>query len=250
MEKKDIVTIQTTKGELQYFRDWDNMEGGINMINPVTVDRYLEIKHMHPDADQCGVFFAFSNSQFKEGYDHLVELGHIQKGDKVVQTGIGGMFGTKEGIDKFLDFYEDRNKDVVAECDPQEVYFYEYNNHESMIAWDGDLEAIKIIIDIFGADVARKITRYNASMSVDNIIRKPIKIEGLYFNYNGEKKEPCSVWFSDLESEVTSKGRCHCMYDNALHDVYISENEVYYNAELAGLSASYDGKEISGFYRE
>lgn len=146
MEQKDIKTIQTTKGELRYYRDWERYEGGICMMNPVTIKRYREIHDMQPDADKCGVFFAFSNSQFHEGYDHLVELGHIQKGDKVVQTGIGGMFGTKEGIDKFLDFYEDRNKDVVAECDPQEVYFYEYNNHESMIAWDGDLEAIKITL--------------------------------------------------------------------------------------------------------
>lgn len=76
------------------------------------------------------------------------------------------------------------------------------------------------------------------------------KFEGLYFNYKGEKKQPGNVWFSNVESEVTSKGKCHCMYDNALHEVYTSKNEVYYNSELAGLSASYNGKEISSFYRE
>ena len=248
MEEKDIKVINTTRGELRYYRDWDN-DGGIVMMNAQTVERYREIQNAHPDADKCGVFFAFSNEQFTEGYNHLVELGHIKHGDKVLRS-VGGMFGTKEGIDKFIKFYEDRDKPIKDECDPQEIYFYEYNNHESMISWDGDLSAIKIIIGIWGADIARNIKRYNASMSVDNIIRKPIKIEGLHFNYNGEKKQPGNVWFSDLESEIIRKGKCHCMYDNALYEVYTSENEVYYNAELAGLSASYDGKKISGFYRE
>ncbi len=249
MEEKDIKVINTTKGELKYYRDWNNFDGGIVMINAQTVNRYREIKDQHPDADKCGVFFAFSNQQFNEGYKHLIELGHIKDGDKIVR-GVAGAFGTKEGLDKFFKFYEDRDTPIKEECDPQEVYFYEYNNHESMIAWDGDLEAIKIVIDIWGADVARKIIRYNASMSVDNIIRKPIKIEGLYFNYNGEKKEPRTVWFSDVESEVSTKGKCHCMYDNVLYEVYTSNNEVYYNTELAGCSASYDGKTIHNFFTE
>ena len=47
-----------------------------------------------------GVFFAFSNQQFGEGYKRLIELGHIKKGDKVLR-GVGGAFGTKEGLDKF-----------------------------------------------------------------------------------------------------------------------------------------------------
>lgn len=249
MEAKDIQTIQTTRGKLRYYRDWDNYEGGIVMQNAQTVKRYREIKDQHPDADECGVFFAFSNQQFAEGYKHLVELGHIKDGDKVIQS-IGGSFGTREGLDKFFKFYEDRDKPIKEECDPQEVYFYEYNNHESQISWDGDLEAIKIIIDIWGADVARNIKRYNASMTVEQITHEPVKIEGLYFTYNGEKKQPTSVWFSDIESEVTSKGRCHCMFGCELHSVQASDGKAYYNADLAGLSAEYDGKMIYGFHKE
>lgn len=249
MEEKDIQTIKTTRGELKYYRDWDKYEGGIVMLNAQTVKRYREIQDEHPDADKCGVFFAFSNQQFSEGYKHLIELGHIKDGDKVVRS-VGGAFGTEEGLDKFFKFYEDRNEPIKEECDPQEVYFYEYNNHESMIAWDGDLEAIKIIISIWGADVARNIRRYNASMSVDNIIRKPIKIEGLYFLYNGEKKQPTSLWFSDIESEVTRKGRCHTMFGSVLYSIHTPDGKDYYNEDLAGLSASYDGKSIYGFYKE
>lgn len=249
MEEKDIMVINTTKRELRYYRDWDNYEGGIVMMNAQTVKRYREIKDQHPDADECGVFFAFSNQQFGEGYKRLIELGHIKKGDKVLR-GVGGAFGTKEGLDKFFKFYEDRDTPIREECDPQEVYFYEYNNHESMIAWDGDLEAIKIIISIWGADVARNIKRFNASMTVEQITHEPIKIEGLYFPYNGEKKQPESLWFSDIESEATGKGRCHCMFDNKLHSVHTSDGKTYYNDDLAGVSAKYDGEKIYGFYRE
>lgn len=249
MEEKDIKVINTTKGELRYYRDWKNFDGGIVMMNDQTVKRYREIKDQHPDADKCGVFFAFSNEQFNEGYKHLIELGHIKDGDKIVR-GVAGAFGTNEGLDKFFKFYEDRDKPIKEECDPQEVYFYEYNNHESMIAWDGDLEAIKIIIDIWGADIARNIKRYNASMTVEQITRKSVKVEGLYFNYNEEKRQPTSVWFSDVESGVTSKGRCHCMFGGELYFVQTADGRAYYNADLAGLSASYDGKEISDFYKE
>lgn len=187
------------------------------MLNAQTIKRYLEIQNQHPDVDECGVFFAFSNEQFSEGYKHLVELGHIKDGDKVIRS-VGGAFGTKDGLDKFFQFYEDRDKPIKDECDPQEVYFYEYNNHESMIAWDGDLEAIKIIIDIWGADVARRIVRYNASMSVDNIIHKPVKMKGLYFTCKGEKRVSSNLWFSDMGKDG-QRGLCYSMYDNSLHVV-------------------------------
>lgn len=247
-EKKNIQTVKTTCGELQYYRDWDKFEGGIVMLNAQTVKRYREIQDEHPDADECGVFFAFSNEQFSEGYRHLVELGHIKEGDKVIQS-VGGAFGTKEGLNKFFQFYEDRDKPIKEECDPQEVYFYEYNNHESMIAWDGDLEAIKIIIDIWGADVARRIVRYDVSMSVDNIIRKPVKMEGLYFTYKGEKRVPANLWFSDIGNDG-QRGLCYSMYDNALHIVLSSDGNPYCNEDLAGLNASYDNVLIYNFHVE
>lgn len=85
MEEKDIKTVKTTRGELRYYRDWGNYDGGVVMLNAQTIDRYKAIKNEHPDADKCGVFFAFSREQFAEGYKHLVELGHIKDGDKICQ---------------------------------------------------------------------------------------------------------------------------------------------------------------------
>lgn len=248
MDEKNIKSIKTTKGVLNYYRDWDN-NGGIVMLNAQTVKRYREIQDAHADCDKCGVFFAFSNEQFDEGYKRLIELGHIKEGDKVLR-GPAGMFGTEKGLDDYFDFYENRDKAIPKECDPQEVYFYEYNNHESMISWDGDLEAIKIIIDIWGADVARKIKRYNVSMSVDNIIRKPIHISDLYFTDNGEKKQPSNLYFLIGVDEASQKGYCKTMYGSTLYSVYASDGQPYCNPNLAGLSANYDGKSIHNFHRE
>lgn len=248
MEAKDIQTIETTRGELRYYRDWDNCEGGICMLNPQTINRYHELKaeQSKVNVHKYDVFFAFSNTKFAE---ELKRIRPLKEGEKLVRIG-GGGYGTRDGVKRLFEFYESIDAKIKEECDPQEIYFYEYNNHESMFAWDGDLEVIKIIIGIWGADVARSIKRYNASMSVDNIIRKPLKVLGLYFDCNGEKKTPSNIWFSDIESEVSRFGLCHCMWNNALYTVCLPSGEPYRNSELAGLTASYEEGTIFNYRKE
>lgn len=240
--EKEIQSVKTTKGVLNYYRDWERYEGGICMLNPQTINRYRELRTEQSNVNvyKYDVFFAFSNTQFAEG---LKKIRPLKEGEKLVSIG-GGGYGTRDGAKRLFEFYEEVDAKIKAECDPQEVYFYEYNNHESMIGWDGDTEAIKIIVAIWDEDVARNLKRYNATMSADNLFRKPVKVAGLYFVHNGVRKHPSSVWFSDVESEVSSKGVCHCMFDNVLCPVYTPAGEVYKNAELAGLSASYDGESI------
>ena len=48
MEEKDIKTVKTTRGELRYYRDWGNYDGGVVMLNAQTIDRYKAIKNEHP----------------------------------------------------------------------------------------------------------------------------------------------------------------------------------------------------------
>ena len=45
MEEKDIKTVKTTRGELRYYRDWGNYDGGVVMLNAQTIDRYKAIKN-------------------------------------------------------------------------------------------------------------------------------------------------------------------------------------------------------------
>lgn len=131
--------------------------GAIRMINPKTINRYHELKAEQPKSENYGVFFAFSEEQFEKGRKSLVSRGYLKEGEKVCSAGMG-MYGTQSEIERYLDFYAERSKKITAECDPQEVYFYEWNNHECMISYDDD-EVVKIIIGYFGKDAAHKLHR-------------------------------------------------------------------------------------------
>lgn len=121
--------------------------------------------------DKIGIFAAFSDEQFKEGYERMVRLGHIKDGDKVYHLA-AGCYGTKEGFERLTTYYEDIENTIRAECDPQEVYYYEYNNFECCIAYDGDYDAMKQIILTFGEDAARNVRRLRPLIPMDEIIRK------------------------------------------------------------------------------
>ncbi len=140
-------------------RDWD-CDGLIRMKDAKTVELYVQLRNERPSYEQC--FFAFSQERFDEEYQKLVASGQIKNGDKVYYVAnITGLYGTKEGLDKVFEFKRAIDERIKNECDPQEVYFYEYNNYECMNREDGDSPAIDVILHIFGVDVARRIKRYS-----------------------------------------------------------------------------------------
>ena len=73
---------------------------------------------------------------------------------------------------KYLDRLHEYDDRIKEDCDPQEVYCWEYNNHESFLSWDGDMGAIQVIIDIWGADVAKTIKRRSVCYSIDELSQK------------------------------------------------------------------------------
>lgn len=174
MEQQEIKTIKTTKGVLRYFQDWDNWDGGVRMLNAKTTKRYKELQNTHPDADKYGVFFAFSKEQFANGVAHLKELGFIKDESELRHDKSTGAIGTSKGLDGYFNFYKESRASIPTECDPQEVYFYEWNNYESMYAGDGDTEAIKVIIRYWGVDVAKKIKCLHACYSISQILKKKL----------------------------------------------------------------------------
>lgn len=176
-EQNDIKTVQTSRGELCYYRDWgSNSEGGIVMVNPKTLTYYKQNRESHPNIENYACFFAFGREQFNRNLSAAISAGRIKKSDQIkYHPHYSGLYGTQEGIRAFLAWYNERDSTLPTECDPQEVYFYEYNNHECMFAWDGDLDAIKIIIEIWGENAARKIQRIDASLSIDQIIEREYK---------------------------------------------------------------------------
>lgn len=161
----DMATIATVT------QDWDN-DGTLVISNAQTLQRYLELKEINRNApmDEFGIFFAFSKQQFEEGYNKLVQSGKITYGDKV-QRGPGGSFGIKGAFDKLDEFYNTQDEMVKKECNPQEVYWYEYNNYECCIDYDGDKRAIQFIIETFGEQAARSVKRFRAYYSIDEILK-------------------------------------------------------------------------------
>ena len=59
------------------------------------------------------------------------------------------------------------HKRISKECIPQEVYNYEFDNHECSYVGD-DEEAIKIVIDYFGAEKAKDVNRKCAYFQIDD----------------------------------------------------------------------------------
>ena len=98
----------------------------------------------------------------------MASIRPLEDGEKLVSLG-GGCYGTKDGADRLFKFYDEVNEKIKNECDPQEVYCYEYNNHESFYAFEGDLDAMKLVISIFGREAAQKVKRKSALYAFEEI---------------------------------------------------------------------------------
>jgi len=121
---------------------------------------YKEIKNRQPELHEC--FFAFSNKQFEEGVKKVGIEG------KKIYRGIGGLYGTHEGIKQLYDFYDSLGTEITRICSPQEVYDYEFANHECDYVGD-DTEAIKIVASYFNEDKVKTVKRHCAHVRVDDL---------------------------------------------------------------------------------
>lgn len=147
-----------------------NNDGYVRMAGATTIDRYKALKY--DEQPPCGNYFwAFDRKQLAAGYMRLKESGAVSEPNQLVNAG-GGLFGTPKAIDNLRMWEIKRGARIADECDPQEVYLYEYNNYESFISWDGDLEPIMIIISIWGYEVAQKIERLSATRTIEQIINE------------------------------------------------------------------------------
>lgn len=170
METTGTVTTQVKRTAVIVEPDWDN-DGFLRIRNAETLKRYRELKDeaYHKDIKEFDMFFAFNKQQFADG---LKTIRPLKEGEKLIQLN-GGGFCTKDGLERYLTWREEHDKKIAAECDPYEVYAYESNNHESCINWDGDIDAVRIVADLWGEEVARQISpRFHARCSFDGIFEK------------------------------------------------------------------------------
>lgn len=137
---------------VQVKRDWDN-DGFLRITGAETLQRYSELcnKQYNIPINKYGLFAAFSKEQFDNGYKGLVKEGKIQDGDRVKRFG-NGIFGTLEGMKRWMNEVHDIEDQIRAECDPYEVYLYEYNNYECCIDYDGDERAVEHVLHLYGLE--------------------------------------------------------------------------------------------------
>lgn len=132
------------------------------MNTKATIEHYRNIKNEHAPLRKC--FFAFSESQFYEG-KREAGIGDDEK----IYSGEAGLYGTKEGIQEMFDFYDAKRKQIAAECNPQDVYNYEWSNYECMVACD-DEEAIRLVVGYFGMEIAKTVKRKYAYTKIEDLV--------------------------------------------------------------------------------
>lgn len=139
---------------LIYVRD---DEGGIVMKNAKTVNRYVEIDEemFRINVLKFDCFFAFSDTQFDEG---MRQIRKLKDGETLVYYG-SGLYGTEDGMRRYREARRAKKDRMKKECDPQEVYFYEWNNHECMYDWDAEGTVYRLVEDIFGEKKAKGLHR-------------------------------------------------------------------------------------------
>lgn len=124
------------------------------------MSNYYQLKDKQPTLVDC--FFAFSRSQ----YEKAIIENNLQ-GKKIFRAD-GGLYGTQEGIKKLYDDYENISKEITETCDPQEVYDYEFINHECSYVGD-DEEAIKLVVSYFGDEKAKQVKRKCVVTKIENL---------------------------------------------------------------------------------
>lgn len=156
-----------TDKQFSFERDWEN-EGAISYKNAKTLDTYHRLcdERRNVDVSKFDMFFAFSNEQFEQGKKTVRPL---KEGERWVSFG-AGCFGTKDGIQRYIDYSKSIDRRIEAECDPQEVYCYEFNNYESMYAYDGDEDAIRMVASIWGWEVAKTVKRFCVFSSIEQLM--------------------------------------------------------------------------------
>lgn len=219
--------------KLKVTRDWDR-DGYLVIENAKTLDRYLELtqklyNHQHPE-----VFFAFDTETLKAGIAKYKPL--LKEGEKIINFCNGG-FATPNGLKMMQEFDRNIRQMIYKECDPQEVYFYEYNNYECCISYDGDTDAFKSIVRIFGAKRAKKVKRLNHKLTLEQILLGDIEVQGLTCN---EGKTPTSIWFDETGKAFFYRSP---VYKDGEHFTALEQS-------WCGMTARYKNNILYNWYKE
>lgn len=116
-----------------------------------TLKRYLELANEQPSLEGC--FFAFNERQLKEG---MAKIGVSSTSE--IQSAGHGTYGTPEGLKKLYEEMNARDKKITEECNPQDIYKYEFDNHECKISLD-DTPVIELLLNYFTPEQLKGLKR-------------------------------------------------------------------------------------------
>lgn len=114
--------------------------------------KYRDIKTFNPTMTEC--FFAFNNQQFEEGRIKIRRTGNDAK---IIRFG-SGLFGTESGLNQFESELAAHHKQIMDNCDPQDVYEYEFVNHECGYTYD-DIPALDIVNKYFPVAAVKRFPK-------------------------------------------------------------------------------------------
>lgn len=134
-------------------------------------NKYFEIRDKFNSRPTPYMFFAFNKEQFDKGLEKLKSEGWKTDDEKLVSIGLGG-FTTHRGLKRLDKEIAEHYEEIRSNCDPQWVYDYECDNHESEINTVGDAEALSIIVNIWGEETAQNIKRKHAYYSLEEVIKQ------------------------------------------------------------------------------
>lgn len=115
---------------------------------------YHELKDKQSKAPttEFGIFFAYSNEQFREG---MAKCGYTDADKKNLKHYMGG-YGTQEAWNKFSNYCDEIDTQIKEQCDPLEVLCFEYNNYECCLCGGLKQEVIDVEEGIFGEDATKE----------------------------------------------------------------------------------------------
>ena len=138
-----------------YYSNPDN-DGCLVLKGATTLKRYEEIREKTRKFRHPGMTYAFGEKQMKEALDRLRP--QLKEGEKIIYDRYG-MLATPTALEAWKSALKEEREAIARECDPSEVYAYEYNNHECFYSFEGDEIPYGIVRDYFGEERASKVKR-------------------------------------------------------------------------------------------
>ena len=150
------ATKTTTSVKVRY------NDGQLIIYGAKTLGRYKELTSRFNKCDSkvfemvCG-YDAKDVKSAKKAFEKKVRK--LGKGEYLTYFGCGA-FATKEGYTKWKEYVNETCDMISRECDPQEVYYYEYRALMT-IEENCDKYAIGVVKNYFGEEVAKTVKRLN-----------------------------------------------------------------------------------------